>query len=327
MPDNILISSIGKRVELLREFQIELKRRCPEGKVFGVDMNPAMSPACHLADDSFKICRVTDKDYAERLLEICKANGVRLVIPTIDTELLVLSQHREEFLQNGIQIMISDPEFISICRDKRNSDEYFRAHRIKVPDPIDPHHPIFPIFAKPYDGSLSTNIHVIDSAEKLTENLLSDPKLMFMELIDKRLYREYSIDLYYGDSGEIKCIVPRERIEIRAGEINKGATRKNGLVDIIKNRMESLKGVRGVLCLQVFYREEEDDVIGIEINPRFGGGFPLSYGAGANYPAMLIEEYIFGKQHDYTDSWRDNTIMLRYDSQVIFQEYEYSKKS
>ncbi len=75
--------------------------------------------------------------------------------------------------------------------------------------------------------------------------------------------------------------------------------------------------IRGCICIQLFYRESDNDVVGIEINPRYGGGFPLSYYAGANFPANMIREYISGESIVYSDSWRDGTIMLRYDSQVI----------
>lgn len=126
--------------------------------------------------------------------------------------------------------------------------------------------------------------------------------------------------MYYGADGSVKCIVPRERIEIRSGEVNKGVARKNYLVGYLKKRMSQMPGVRGCICIQLFYRESDNDVVGIEINPRYGGGYPLSYHAGANFPRLMIDEYIREKHLDYTDSWVDNTIMLRYDSQVIVHE-------
>ena len=43
----------------------------------------------------------------------------------------------------------------------------------------------------------------------------------------------------------------------------------------------------------------------------------MSYCAGANYPMMVIKEYLQGKRLDYSSEWRDKTIMLRYDDEVI----------
>ena len=315
---NVLISSAGKRVELLLEFQREL--RFNEAKVIAVDLNPAMSPACKLADSAYSVPRVTSPAFIENLLNICKNQSVRLVIPTIDTELAFLAENRNRFIEEGIEVMVSDRSFISICRDKRLTMELFDKLGIRNPVPRDKYNPIFPMFAKPYDGSLSTNIHILHKNDDLTQEILNDPKLMFMELIDKEEYKEFTVDMYYGADHHVKAIVPRERIEIRSGEVNKGATRKNYLIQYLKERMEYMPCVRGCICIQLFYRERDNDIVGIEINPRFGGGYPLSYYAGANFPALMIKEYINWEFIPYCNDWQDNTVMLRYDSQVIFYE-------
>lgn len=320
MNKNILITSAGKRVELLFEFQKELKGRYPTAKVLTVDLNPEMSPACRLADIALPVPRVTAGTYVDVLIDICIKNKVALIIPTIDTELAILASNREQFSKNGIEVMVSESNFIATCRDKRKTIDLFNRLGIRNPYPIDKYNPVFPMFAKPYDGSLSDNIHIIKDNTELTPKLLNDLKLIFMEYIDKNDYKEFTVDMYYDKYGIVKSIVPRERIEIRSGEVNKGATRKNYLVNFLKDRMGSMPGVRGCICIQLFYREKDNDVVGIEINPRYGGGYPLSYYAGANFPKLMIEEYLENKTHDYSDDWQDNTIMLRYDSQVIVHE-------
>ena len=100
----------------------------------------------------------------------------------------------------------------------------------------------------------------------------------------------------------------------------KGFTRKNYLVRFLKERLDYLPGVVGCICIQLFYRESDDDVVGIEINPRFGGGYPLSYYAGANFPEYIVREYMLDETLSYVDTWADNTLMLRYDSEVIVYE-------
>ena len=86
--------------------------------------------------------------------------------------------------------------------------------------------------------------------------------------------------------------------------------------------MGKLKGVRGSICIQLFYRESDHDIKGIEINPRFGGGYPLSYYAKANYADYIIREYLLGECIDYSGDWLDNTLMLRYDNDVIVYDAE-----
>lgn len=317
MNKNILITSAGKRVTLVNLFKKELAQDYPEAKVFTTDMNPELAPAGYVSDYCFQVPRVTDPAYLQQLIRICQENEVGMIIPTIDTELLLLSSNRELLQQAGVIPVVSSLDFVAACRDKRNTNALFQRLNIRVPGPRDKHHPVFPMFAKPYDGSLSKDLFVIRNEQELTPEIMEHPKLIFMEYIDKSQYKEYTVDLYYGRDNKLKCIVPRERIEIRAGEINKGRTRKNYLVTYLKERMGYLPGVIGCICIQLFYRETDQDVVAIEINPRFGGGYPMSYHAGANYPRFLIQEYFKREKVSYTDDWRDNTLLLRYDSEVI----------
>lgn len=314
---NILITSAGKRVVLVQIFKKTLEALSQKSKVYTTDMKPEMAPAGYVSDGCFTVSRCTDSNYIDELLQICKENNIGVVIPTIDTELLVLSCNREKFEQCGVGVAVSDYDFIKICRDKRNTESFLSKLKIPVPQAIDKYNPVFPMFAKPYDGSLSTNLHIINGPEELTDKILEDPKLIFMEYIDKREYKEYTVDLYYGKDNHVKGIVPRERLEVRAGEINKGITRKNYILNFLKKRIEMLQGVRGCICMQLFYRESDNDIKGIEINPRFGGGYPLSYYANANYAEYMIKEYLLGEVVDYSEAWLDNTLMLRYDNDVI----------
>ena len=316
MNHNIIITSAGQRVALVRDFQETLKRFFPEGKVYTTDMNPRLAPAAYVSDGCFEVLRVTDPQYIPQLLQLCKDNEIGLIVPTIDTELLVLAENKKLFEENGIAVSVSSLDFIKICRDKRNTGEFFEKHGIRVPKEIDKYHPTFPLFAKPYDGSLSTNLHYIKNAEELTEEILNDPKLLFMEYIDKEVYKEYTVDMYYGKNNKVKCIVPRERIKIRAGEINKGLTEKEPLTQYLLDRLETIEGCVGCICIQLFLNRETGDVVGIEINPRFGGGYPQTYAAGGNYPEYLIREYFLGEKVEYFDGWKDHQLMLRYDDAV-----------
>lgn len=316
MKTNVLITSAGQRVALVKDFQETLKRFFPEGKVYTTDMNPKLAPAAYVSDGCFEVPRCTSEDYIESLLTICLGNGIGLIVPTIDTELAILSANKEIFAKQGITLSVSDYDFVMMCRDKRNTGEFFEKHGIRVPKAIDKYHPTFPLFAKPYDGSLSTNLHYIKNAEELTEEILNDPKLLFMEYIDKNVYKEYTIDMYYGRDHKVKCIVPRERIKIRAGEINKGLTEKEPLTQYLLDRLETIEGCIGCICIQLFLNPHTGDVVGIEINPRFGGGYPQTYAAGGNYPEYLIREFFLGENIEYFDGWKDHLLMLRYDDAV-----------
>ena len=316
MNTNILITSAGQRVALVKCFLETLKSFFPKAKVYTTDMNPRLAPAAYVSDGCFSVPRCTSEDYIETLLTICLGNGIGMIVPTIDTELAILSANKEIFAKQGVFVSVPDYDFIMMCRDKRNTGEFFEKHGIRVPQPIDKHHPSFPLFAKPYDGSLSTNLHYIKNADELTEEILNDPKLLFMEYIDKEVYKEYTVDMYYGRDHKAKCIVPRERIKIRAGEINKGLTERKPLTQFLLDRLETIEGCVGCICIQLFLNQQAGDVVGIEINPRFGGGYPQTYAAGGNFPEYLIREYFLGEEIDYFDGWKDHQLMLRYDDAI-----------
>lgn len=317
MNTNILITSAGQRVALVRGFQETLKRFFPEAKVFTTDMDRKLAPAAYVSDDCFEVLKVTDQNYIQQILKLCKDKKIGMIIPTIDTELLVLAENKKLFEENNIIVSVSSPDFIRVCRDKRNTGVFFEKHRIRVPKAVDKNHPTFPLFAKPYEGSLSTNLHYIKNAEELTTEIRENPKLLFMEYIDKKVYKEYTVDMYYGKDNKVKCIVPRERIKIRAGEINKGLTEKEPLTQYLYDRLGIIDGCIGCICIQLFLNPQDGDVVGIEINPRFGGGYPQTYAAGGNYPEYLIREYFLGETISYFDNWKNHLYMLRYDDAVF----------
>ena len=247
----------------------ELKGVFCDGKVMTCDMNPEMAPACVISDGCFRVPRCSSEDYIETLLTLCIEKSISIVIPTIDTELAILSANKDVFAKQGIQVLVSDYDFVMTCLDKRMTSEFFSKN------------------------------------------------LILMDYIEEARYKEFTVDMYYGRDNKVKSIVPRERLKAHAGEINQGITRKNYIVGYLKERMDYLPGVIGCICIQLFYREQDNNVVAFEINPRFGGGYPLSYGVGANFPKMIIEEYLLGKTFDYSDDWHDNTLMLRYDDEVI----------
>lgn len=320
--NNILITSAGQRVSLVRAFQKEIKKLDKQNKVYTVDLNPMLSPACQVSDGYLKVERVTHSDYILNLLKICEEWKIKLIVPTIDTELLILSKNEKQFLDKGIKVVVSSVDFVHKCRDKRILTEFFIERDIEVPKTIDKQNPSFPLFIKPYDGSLSKDTFLINDVSELTDYHFHNPKLMFMEYIDHDLYEEYTVDTYYDIKGRLKCTVPRKRIFVRAGEINKGVTSKNEIVNYIKERLFKIEGAVGCLTMQFFFSQQTKRIIGIEINPRFGGGYPLSYLAGANYPKYLIEEYILGNEIRYFEDWEDKLLMLRYDDEILVSNYE-----
>lgn len=320
MKSNILLLSAGRRVELLRFFQRDCAVLSFNSAVFAADMKPNLSAACQTAEKAFEVPRVTCETYISVLEKICLDNDIGLVIPTIDTELLLLSRHRNRFLKNGINIVISDSKFVSQCRDKRKTSELFNQYNISQPAIFDKNHLKFPCFCKPYDGSCSKGALAVMTKNDLTPELLDNPKNMFMELVPSS-YHEYTIDAYFTQHGYLCCLVPRKRLETRAGEVSKGVTCKNFVYKYLRQRLSKLEGARGCITIQVFANDDTQDIKGLEINPRFGGGYPLSDEAKATFTKWLIQEYLLKLNVSFFDDWEDNMLMLRYDAKLISKNY------
>lgn len=322
--NNIIITSAGRRVSLVKAFQQELKKRFPAAKVYTADMNPEWSSACRVSDGFFSLPHVSDALYINDLMQLCIVQGIKLIVPTIDTELIALSQNRNSFLNEGIIIAVSDFELVTMCRDKRKSNNLFEQHGIEVPIAVDKFHPTFPLFVKPYDGSLSKDILLVKNEAEWHPKLLENEKLMFMEYLSPVDYQEFTVDAYFSNLGELKCLVPRRRFEVRGGEISKGRTEKGRLYLSLIQFFKSIKGARSCLTMQFFEHRQTGRIVGIEINPRFGGGFPLSYEAGAEYPGFLIDEYLMGQTLPFYDDWIENRVMLRYDAEVILDSNDFA---
>lgn len=320
---NILITSAGRRVSLVKAFQKELKSRFPHAKIYAADAVPSISAACQAADGYFQAPRVTDKDYSSFLIEKCLELGIKLIVPTIDTELQVLADNREVFSRAGITALVCDESFISKCRNKRKTHKFFTDYGIQVAQEYSKKDYKLPLFIKPVDGSRSQSIYLIRSENELQDFHFDNEKLMFLQYLDHDDFEEFTCDLYYDRDSHLRCVVPRKRIEVRSGEVNKGLTVKNDLVDLIRESLPVIPGAIGCLTSQFFRHKETGETYGIEINARFGGGFPLTYLSGANYPAWIIDEYFMDKPvGDQFDCWEPNLLMLRYDAEILVHGYQ-----
>lgn len=321
---NILITSAGRRVSLTRAFQKELKAIYPKAKVFAADALPILSAACQVADGNFGLPRLDDSNYITELISKCRQEAITLIIPTIDTELLLLAENKPVLSENGITTLVSSSDFVKKCRNKREIHRFFESKGVSVAKEYDKENYELPMFIKPYDGSRSVDTYLIKTKEDLTDYHFENDKLMFLEYLDHDFYEEFTCDLYYGSDNLLKCTVPRKRLEVRDGEVYKALTENNSLVEYIKEHLNHIEGAVGCLTAQFFkHKNDASKIYAIEINPRFGGGYPLSYLAGANFPKWIIQEYFIKETiSDKFDCWEDKLLMIRYDDEILVHGYK-----
>lgn len=312
MIKNILVTSAGRRVSLVRNFQDTLKTFNPDGKVYATDMNPFLSSACQVSDGYLKVPRVTDKDYLNTLKNYCIEKNVSIVVPTIDTELHILADAKKDFLLNGISIAISSKEICERFYLKDSTEKFFLENGFDTPKSINDIKTCrYPIFAKLNNSSCSIGAQKVYTLE-VAKELAKDKNYVFQEFIEGV---EFTVDVFIDKHQNIISIVPRQRLEVRSGEVSKAITVKNKrIIKEIKSLCSVLNGAYGAITIQLF--KTENRIVFIEINPRFGGGYPLSSLSGANFAKYLIEDYL-DIHLEYDEKWVNDNIMLRYDSEVI----------
>jgi len=310
---NVLITSAGRRVSLVKSFQETVKKFFNENsKIYTCDMNPHLSPACQISDGFLKVPRVTEKNYLKVLKDYCKENNISIIVPTIDTELHILANAKDEFLKNGIFIAVSSRQLCEIFYLKSSTEKFFIENGFDTPRVIeDINKSNYPIFAKLNNSSCSIGAMKVYTPEE-AKMLSQDKNYIFQEFIDGK---EYTVDVFIDKKGNVISIVPRLRIEVRAGEVSKAKTVKDRrIIDEVKRLCKCLDGAYGCLTIQLF--KSDSRIVFIEINPRFGGGYPLTYLSGTNFAKYLIEDFL-GFELKYDEDWKDNNIMLRYDAEVI----------
>lgn len=309
----ILFTAVGRRVELVQAFQRSFKGQNISSKIIGVDYHPQYAPACLVSDIAEKAPKVSDPEYGLRLLDICIKEKVNLLIPLYEPEFLLLEKLRAEFFYYGVQLLLSDKTTLNICSDKWLTYQFFSKIGISTPITYLSNEWLIkkrnPVFVKPRTGMGSQGTRLVHNEDDLKAALTFADDMLIQQYINGT---EYTLDVLADWNGKVISAVPRERIEVRAGEVVKSRTVDR--TDLIEQAMfitESL-GAIGPVTLQCIDNGRE--VYWIEINPRFGGGVPLSIAAGVDYPYLLYKMAMGEAVEPIVGQYKKNLLMLRYDN-------------
>lgn len=308
---SIFLSSAGRRICLLKAFREAAHRR--NWQLIAGDHDP-LAPALYFADEAVALPCVNSPDYIPALLAQVDKNGVRLIVPTIDTELLVLAKHIEAFAKHDCVVLVSSPELVRIARDKWLTVQTFSSAgyataRSWLPSEIDGDHLPNELFVKPRDGSASQNAFAV-KRDALAEILSYVPNPIVQERLEGE---EITIDALLDLSGRPIHFVPRTRIRTMSGESIQGVTLSDlELREWVTGILELACrwGGRGPLTLQAFLTGSGPVLS--EINPRFGGGFPLTLAAGGNYPEWILQDLENKPVSPCFGTYRQGLYMTRY---------------
>jgi carbamoyl-phosphate synthase large subunit len=319
----LLFSCAGRRVELITAFIRAARSLKLEAHVHCGDIERLFA-ASHVARQSHQIPPARSDEYIPALLQIAREHRIDLLVPLLDLELQKLADARDQFRAAGCHVLISSPAVVRACQDKLETFQFLVRHGIDTPQTwlpaeaqaLSAHQ--FPYFFKPRAGSASQGNFVLRTADDLHLICSRHPDGIVQEFVAGT---EHTLDVYAGFDGRPRCVVPRERIEVRGGEVTKARTVKNrDIIEVGRAVTAALADCIGLITIQVILTPD-GRVRVIEINPRFGGGAPLSIRAGANFPRWLLAEWLGRHQRIPLAGWRENLVMLRY-HQSFFDEIE-----
>jgi carbamoyl-phosphate synthase large subunit len=315
---NVLFTCIGRRVSLLNSFRKAAAQLKINASLFGADTTE-LSSALQLCDKGFLVKPTTHAGYIRQLLSIVKANRVKLLVPTVDLDLKLLAKNKPKFAAMGCCVLVSSPNVVDICQDKRKTYRFLIRNGFDTPDTMSVRSALskkkltWPCFLKPWDGYASRGNAVVNNRKELSFFVGRIPNCIVQEFVEGA---EYTCDVYVDFNMKIRCVVPRKRIEVRTGEVSKGQIIKHPRIMSEAARLvEKLGAGPGVVTIQLFLTGD-DKIKFIEVNPRFGGGVPLSIKAGANFPKWILKELMASKTNIRFDGFKDRLIMLRYDGEV-----------
>jgi carbamoyl-phosphate synthase large subunit len=280
-------------VTLLRAFREAMNTLGVTGKLIATDIVEE-SAAMRLADVRHTVPKVNSLDYIPSMLQAVEEHKVGLLIPVTDLDLRTLARHREEFRRRGCEIMIGPEETINICRNKKHFSNFLLDHDLPAIRTLNlaqfRQNPFYPCFVKPFRGSGAKGAAMIKDGKALRGHIAHFGKQLLIQ--DYVPGQEYTMDVYRTRTGEVKVVVPRQRLVVRSGEVEQAVTVNAPiLIDLAKQVANILDGLWGVFCCQC-RRDENGTPFFFELNPRFGGGVLLSIAAGANLPLYLLQEVL-----------------------------------
>ena len=308
----VLFTCAGQRVDIVSAF------RRAGATTIATDLDQ-LAPALYHADRRALVPRVEDQGYVAALRELIELHDVRLVVPLTDLDHVILARSRAELAP--AVVLVPEEETSARCADKYLAHRFFEEQGIGSPPtwlPTElPAGLRYPVLVKARKGFGSRHIYRADNAAELEFFLrYTSADSMVQSLC---LGTEFSIDVFCDLESRCVAAVPRTMIESKGGESIKGMTIKDpDLIAFAKEVAEALRiiGPANVQC----FREPDGQLQVTDVNPRFGGGFPLPTAAGSRYPELAIALANGETLEPRLGEFREGVVMTRFFSQVILED-------
>ncbi|MBE7053776.1 MAG: ATP-grasp domain-containing protein [Ruminococcaceae bacterium] len=305
---NVLLTSVGRRAYMVKYFKEVLG---DNGQVH-VCNSDDKTVAFKYADNAVLSPLIYDDGYIDFLLDYCKNNKIDVLISLFDIDLLVLSKNKQEFEKIGTKVIVSDEKVIEICNDKWKTYLFLKEHGFNVPKTykslqnailaLDSGQLKYPIIIKPRFGCGSIGMSIAEDEMALlyyyrrnsrvisrsylkyeSSSVDLDEQILYQECLDGQ---EYGVDIINDLNGNFQNSIIKKKIAMRAGETDIAHIAKNDIIfDETKKLAQKMKHIANMDC-DVFLVDGKPYIL--EMNARFGGGYPFSHLAGCNLPLAIV---------------------------------------
>ena len=308
----VLFTCAGQRVDIVTAFGRA------GATTIATDVNP-LAPALYHADRHAIVPRVDAPGYVDALCDLVTLHDVRLIVPLTDLDHHVLAGARRRL--GDVLVLVPGEQAIERCADKYLAHLFFEEQGIGSPAswlPEDlPEELAFPVLVKARKGFGSRHIYLAHDRAELEFFLGYTTADSLVQVVCRG--EEFSIDVFCGLDSRCFNAVPRTMIESKGGESIKGMSLKDPeLIDFGARVAETL-GLVGPGNVQCF-REPDGSLLVTDVNPRFGGGFPLPTAAGSRYPELSLQLANGEQPEPRLGDFREGVVMTRFFSQVVLRE-------
>lgn len=306
---NVLLTSVGRRAYMVKFFKNAIGQ---SGSVH-VCNSDDKTVAFHYADYSVISPLIYDENYIPFLLDYCKTNKIDILLSLFDIDLPVLARNKERFAEIGTRVIVSDFELVDICNDKWKTYQFLKENGFNVPKTYLSLHEVlraidrgeikYPVVVKPRFGCGSIALSIAEDETELLcyyrriSRLISQSYLKYESAvvsIDEQIIyqeclagQEYGVDIINDLSGNYKNAVIKKKIAMRAGETDIAELVEEPAIRAEVERLGRLTSHIGNMDCDVFLVGAKPYIL--EMNARFGGGYPFSHMGGCDLPRVIVK--------------------------------------